>query len=421
MTQSTSFRRLAIPIVALVASVLPAAPATATVSAWPLGTVTPSSDPVLSCPAGSTCAAVEVVCPNSHPIVGFLSIAPATSPTAGLVVLYTGGGGTGWYVDLNPEFPGMVTRLQDQGIAVMQLHWRSSWWRTGSDFEAGIGELACRPASIAGYIYDTYYVPLGVDPAEPGRCGFCILGSSGGASAVAYTISHFGLDEILDAVIPVGGPPTAAFAKGCLRTPGEERYWYADSNAINFDESFGYLHQDGPCLLHDPAFAHRWIEQGNASGGSDYTHPTTRVHLITGERDNLVLTHSGDWIARLLEEGSPMVFQDVVPDTAHAVHGTPQGRVAIETSIVPEATVDLFTLTVTRAGVGRGIVNSSPTGIRCGTDCSELYSAGTSVTLTARVGQNSAFGGWSGACSGTGTCTVVMDGDRAVTATFVPA
>jgi hypothetical protein len=40
------------------------------------------------------------------------------------------------------------------------------------------------------------------------------------------------------------------------------------------------------------------------------------------------------------------------------------------------------------------------------------------VTLTAAAGNGSVFAGWTGACSGTATCTVVLDQARAVTARF---
>jgi uncharacterized repeat protein (TIGR02543 family) len=76
-------------------------------------------------------------------------------------------------------------------------------------------------------------------------------------------------------------------------------------------------------------------------------------------------------------------------------------------------------LSVTRSGTGSGKVSSSPTGIDCGTDCSESYVQGTEVTLTARAGRGSTFEGWSGGCSGTSTtCTVTMTEARSVTATF---
>jgi Tol biopolymer transport system component len=67
---------------------------------------------------------------------------------------------------------------------------------------------------------------------------------------------------------------------------------------------------------------------------------------------------------------------------------------------------------------GTGLVSSNPAGIRCGNDCTEQYAAGTVVTLTAKSGRGTAFAGWSGACTGSGTCTVTMDAAKTVTATF---
>jgi hypothetical protein len=76
------------------------------------------------------------------------------------------------------------------------------------------------------------------------------------------------------------------------------------------------------------------------------------------------------------------------------------------------------TLSVSKAGSGSGTVTSSPAGISCGTSCSAVFAAGTSATLTAAPASGSTFGGWSGACTGTGSCTETLDADRAVTATF---
>ena len=81
---------------------------------------------------------------------------------------------------------------------------------------------------------------------------------------------------------------------------------------------------------------------------------------------------------------------------------------------------ETFLLTVTRAGTGRGIVSSNPSGIKCGLDCSESYAAGTVVVLTATPRSGSTFAGWSGACTGSGTCTVPMTAVKNVTARFNP-
>jgi hypothetical protein len=103
-----------------------------------------------------------------------------------------------------------------------------------------------------------------------------------------------------------------------------------------------------------------------------------------------------------------------------ACSGTGTCTVTMDQDRAVTATFDLVnhTLTVTKAGTGSGTVTSNPTGIDCGPTCSAMFSHGTVVTLTATPVANSTFTGWSGACSGTGTCTVTMDQDRAVTATF---
>jgi Divergent InlB B-repeat domain/PASTA domain/WD40-like Beta Propeller Repeat len=81
----------------------------------------------------------------------------------------------------------------------------------------------------------------------------------------------------------------------------------------------------------------------------------------------------------------------------------------------PPATMSL---NVSRSGAGSGTVSSNPSGISCGAMCSYGFTTGASVTLAATPAAGSMFSGWSGACSGTGACTVTMSQAVSVTASF---
>jgi len=75
-------------------------------------------------------------------------------------------------------------------------------------------------------------------------------------------------------------------------------------------------------------------------------------------------------------------------------------------------------LKVNLTGGGQGSVTSSPAGINCPSKCVFGFPDGTGVTLTAKAATGSGFTGWSGACSGTGSCSVTMTSSKLVTATF---
>ena len=73
-----------------------------------------------------------------------------------------------------------------------------------------------------------------------------------------------------------------------------------------------------------------------------------------------------------------------------------------------------FPLTV--AFFGSGTVTGN--GVNCTSTCSAFFLPGTVVTLTAAPPAGSSFVGWSGACSGTGTCIVTINSAQSVGATF---
>ena len=82
------------------------------------------------------------------------------------------------------------------------------------------------------------------------------------------------------------------------------------------------------------------------------------------------------------------------------------------------------TLTVTTSGSGAGTVTGP--GIDCGgaghSDCSESVADGATITLTATAASGSSFTTFSGGgCGAANPCTVTMDADKAVDASFAAA
>lgn len=83
------------------------------------------------------------------------------------------------------------------------------------------------------------------------------------------------------------------------------------------------------------------------------------------------------------------------------------------------ATPQQYSLTVTNGG--GGVATSAPAGIDCGSACIASFSAGAAVSVIAKPADGYVFSGWSGACSGTQTCDLIMNSNKAVTATFSAA
>jgi hypothetical protein len=80
--------------------------------------------------------------------------------------------------------------------------------------------------------------------------------------------------------------------------------------------------------------------------------------------------------------------------------------------------VNALTLQVT----GGGNVSSADKVFTCPTKCYAIYTPGSSVSLTAKANSGSTFAGWGGACAGNAaTCTVAMNAESTVTASFVTA
>jgi Divergent InlB B-repeat domain len=73
------------------------------------------------------------------------------------------------------------------------------------------------------------------------------------------------------------------------------------------------------------------------------------------------------------------------------------------------------------AGAADGVITSAPSGINCGSTCAAAFPTSSSVALTATPNSGKSFLGWATcpSVSGSGlTCTVIMNGDQSVSASF---
>jgi hypothetical protein len=101
-------------------------------------------------------------------------------------------------------------------------------------------------------------------------------------------------------------------------------------------------------------------------------------------------------------------------DEVDAGSAAPGGAIPLDGAGLPER----VTLTIALQGSGGGKVRVTPGDMTCARSCEHRFDSGTRVTLIATAGPKSTFDGWEDACAGSARCSIVMQGDQAVTATF---
>lgn len=110
----------------------------------------------------------------------------------------------------------------------------------------------------------------------------------------------------------------------------------------------------------------------------------------------------------------------------HLTMSSDRSVVATFTELAPQASRITVTLLepTSCTGAALGTVTVTPPGLICNTGspagaCSASVAPGTSVTLSASVGDSTSFGGYTGACSSASeNCTLTVNGSVGVTATF---
>jgi len=110
--------------------------------------------------------------------------------------------------------------------------------------------------------------------------------------------------------------------------------------------------------------------------------------------------------------------RDGLPDLVLPDVGSADGQTYDVFALINNTNNTTFAISVTITGSGSGGVTIYPGSSQCTHSCSQTFASGTQVTISEQPNSGSSFIGWNGACSGTGVCSLVMNSDQSVTASF---
>lgn len=116
----------------------------------------------------------------------------------------------------------------------------------------------------------------------------------------------------------------------------------------------------------------------------------------------------------------PLVHTDTITHALSSSGGVFDDKIPVDDVIVSIVENDFpqATLRILIEYPGFGLVESLPAGISCPGICSADFDDGSTVELSASTINDGRFFGWGTACSGQGACSVELNGETTVTATF---
>jgi hypothetical protein len=212
-------------------------------------------------------------------------------------------------------------------------------------------------------------------------------------------------------------------ANGNLAPPGHYMLFAINSNGVPSMGAFVRISADAPPPpppASQPAL--NTLSPSTATaGGPAFTLTVNGTNLVSGAEVRWNGAARSTTFVSATQVRAAITAADIAaPGTAQVTVVNPGTSPSNALPFTVAAPGPTLTLTVTKNGnaPSKGTVTSNPAGINCGGTCSAAFSSGRSVTLMVKTTGTGVFAGWSGACTGTGTCTVTMDANKAVTATI---
>jgi hypothetical protein len=325
-------------------------PSASAQKADPIGTAV--GTPLSSCPSdiggvSGTCWGLNVSCPFVTPIKTYDATLKVTSPSGaplGTIIFISGAGGSAFY-DTNFTYGAQVINTVVQaGFTAVQIVFDNpvAGWLTGPALDGnGPLSLACLPATSMQWVYRNI-----LSPGTP----LCATGNSGGATAIAYGLAHYGLGSMLSMAEPTSGPPPARLDHGCAPAnkyvacatcgTGMQSESYGLSNAEHVDPAYDGIYNGKPTGI-----CSKGVE-GSTANASLFHHdsilsdtdaptlsyPTTDIHFAFGGQDTSggAIPESIEWAALITTQTTIVC----VPSAGHDLASYQAGATQIENDLV---------------------------------------------------------------------------------------
>lgn len=242
----------------------------------------------------------------------------------GTIVFLTGGVGNQAYSGGSPVTDQTVESVVEAGYEAIEVAWEGEGgWATGVS-GAGFRSAMCAPAEVVRWISS--------HKASESKA-LCAEGGSGGAFQIAYGLSVYGLEEVLDMVVLTAGPPVSRLDVACLGTddPQLKPSVWPDSIARTWagalvDGVMGWS-QNGDYCKKGTA-SEQALKQLRADSlvspteERDYAYPRTKVNFVNSQADG---THANHQARLYFEKVTSAKAWYVIPGDSHFVHGTLEG------------------------------------------------------------------------------------------------
>jgi hypothetical protein len=267
--------------------------------------------------AGGICYNVALTCPNVTSVTASVKVLSPTITPVGTVVM-TAGGGDASYYEFAPGYGNyIVTNVVANGFTVAETQFPGSsgnGWLQGPATD-GPRSLACLYSTLVEWIYTNIHQSSTTAP-------YCATGESGGAAAISYSLSHYGLGAIYNMVEVDSGPPFGRIDYGCLcnglapNSPcgtHNKSCYGAGSTAQRLTEA-AYGTTD--CAAGNSNDATLWDHDSISSPDANYNYTHTDVHFLFGGKDTSSAVPQGLLFANRIKTQKTIAC---VPDAAHDI------------------------------------------------------------------------------------------------------